>query len=84
MTQDQATELANKIAEIKIQIHNIAREDTIIHTDEYQANQTIADIRIKLAGVDQQLFGLYRYIDSFLPRRPVRATRTPTIDDLEI
>lgn len=85
MTPDQAIQLATKISEAKIQLRTIATEHAYITTDEYAANQTIANLRLKLAEVDQQLFSLYRLIDSFMPRQSYHPTRhTPTIDDLDI
>jgi len=49
--------------------------------DDEDANQLIADARHQLSDIDNQLFQCFYLLQH---RFPVRATHTPSIDDLEI
>lgn len=74
--------LAHHITHIKTQLRTLADLNETPPQDDFEANQLIANFRLQLHNIDMQLFGLYRLLDQ--PRIPVRATRTPTVDDLEI
>jgi hypothetical protein len=82
MTHDQHDILTRKLLDIQTQLSNFRIPAP--SSDDYEANQLIADTRLRLENIDTQLFQCFYLLDRFMNRPMVRATRTPTIDDLEI
>jgi hypothetical protein len=84
VTHDQLDILTRKLLDIQTQLSNFRIPQPT--SDDYEANQLIADTRHRLENIDTQLFQCYYLLDRYIDTRhtSVRPKRAPSIDDLEI
>jgi hypothetical protein len=82
MTPDQQNLLNTKLQEIAAQLRDFPFA-LITTTNDFEANQTVASMRMRLHLIDMEFFSLYRLMENFKENRP-RPKPTPTIDDLLI
>jgi hypothetical protein len=83
MTPDQQNLLNTKLQDIATQLRDF-QPTFIATTDDFEANQTIANMRMRLHLIDMEFFSLYRLMENFKENRPRKHQPTPTIDDLLI